>query len=303
MSVENLWHSLVKVTLWFLAGLPLGWSRWIGSWIGRFNYLLATRASKVTHENLALCFPHFSMEVRKNLARRSLIHTGQTMMETPAVWLGEVNRVKSWITQVKNEDLLDVAIESGKGVIVLLPHVGNWEMFNVYFSTKGRMTALYQPPRQEFLKPVMQEVRSNFGNDLVPTTVKGISRLYRSLEQGNVVTVLPDQVPLNGEYCPFFGQLALTDVLVSRLIKKTGAVAISCIVVRQKSGFQVCFKEVNTKIYSKELSESLQGLNSSIEASVQDHLEQYQWEYKRFRERPGGQKKLYKFKGQPDVYH
>ncbi|HIG42125.1 MAG: lysophospholipid acyltransferase family protein [bacterium] len=301
--MERITRKLLEGALHLFASLPLGVSRWIGEVIGKTNHLLGTRAARVTHDNLALCFPALSVKERVSLEKCSLIHTGQTMMEIPAVWLGNFERVQGWILGVENEHLLDEAINQGRGVLVLLPHHGNWEMFNAYFASRGKMTALYQPPRQDLLKPLMQGVREKFGNELVATNVKGLARLYRCLEQGQIVTVLPDQVPASGEFVPFFGHDALTDVLVSRLLKKTGAAAVCCVVIRQNRGFKVRFSRVEEAIYSSQLMESLGALNSSIEGCIADQLEQYQWDYKRFRERPVGMKKLYKFNDEADLFH
>jgi KDO2-lipid IV(A) lauroyltransferase len=127
--------------------------------------------------------------------------------------------------------------------------------------------------------------------------------LYRCLRQGQVVTVLPDQVPATGEFAPFFGQEALTDVLVSRLLAKTGAVAVCCVVWRESDGFVVTFSSVDDNIHSPRIQDSLVALNVSIENSIAGHVEQYQWDYKRFRERPAGMKKLYKPPEWPDLFH
>ncbi len=294
---------LTEAGLRLLAVLPLGLSRWFGKVLGLFNFYLGTRAAKVTAENLDLCFPGIPEAERRLLAKKSLSQTGQTLMEVPAAWLGSARRISRWINKVENEDLLDDAVEAGNGVIVLLPHLGNWEMFNVYFATRGKMIALYQPPRNQDLQSLMAKIRQKFGNELVPTSVKGIARLYRGLAEGRVVTILPDQVPMTGEYAPFFGQPALTDVLVSRLQKKTGARIVCCTVRRESPGFVVSFLEPDERIYSADVRESLAGLNATIEKSISNCVEQYQWEYKRFRERPEGSKKLYKFKGSQDVYH
>ncbi len=294
---------ILTAVLRLFAQLPLPVSQLFGRMIGRTNYLIRTRAAKVTLENLALCFPEMGEEERRSLAARSLVQTGQTMMETPAVWLSSLDRASTWIDAVENEQLLDDALALGKGVIVLLPHLGNWEMFNVYFSTRGKMTALYQPPRQDVLKPLMSSIRQKFGNEVVATNIKGLASLYRRLEKGGVVTILPDQVPARGEYAPFFGQSALTDVLVSRLIRKTGAVAVCCIVRRQRHRFVVSFSEAAHELYSDQVSESVLGLNHSIEQCISSHLEQYQWEYKRFRKRPTGMQRLYNYRNHPTSFH
>jgi Kdo2-lipid IVA lauroyltransferase/acyltransferase len=276
--------------------LPRTLSQAIGKLIGWVNYRFDTRAAKVTRVNVSLCLPEQTAEQSKRLVFDSLIHTGQTMMETPAVWLGARRRVDSWISDTSNETLLTDAMRAGQGVIVLLPHLGNWELFNVYFARLGSMTALYQPPRQAYLRPMMREIRQNFGNELVSPSVKGLSRLYRCLEDGGVVTVLPDQIPASGAFSAFFGVQALTDKLIPRLIRKTGATVVVVNVVRQPDGtFHIVCSRPDSGIYDEDLAVALRAMNLAVETSVLPAPAQYQWEYKRFRERPAGEKKVYRF--------
>ena len=292
--------ALLRLVLGLQAMLPLSVNQWLGRQLGMLNNVFGSRAAEVTAANLALCLPDYSAPALKKLARESMRHTGMTALETPAVWLSDPSRKDAWLGEIENEHLLDAAMSSQSGTLVLLPHLGNWEMFNAYFARKGRMTALYQPPRQDWLKPFMETIR---GDNLVATNRQGLTTLYKKLSAGGVVTVLPDQVPLTGEYVPFFGQFALTDRLVPRLLAKTGAKALLCVVYRDAGKFNVCFSQPDPEIYSDDLVTALTALNRSIETSVLPHLAQYQWEYKRFRERPAGEKKLYKFKGKQDDYH
>tara|TARA_R110002072_G_scaffold1369_7_gene11342 strand:- start:30585 stop:31433 length:849 start_codon:yes stop_codon:yes gene_type:complete len=280
--------------------LPLAFSQWMGRCLGSANYYLGSRGALVTKANLRLCLPELSPREIESFALRSMRHTGMTVLETPAVWLSDPTRTVGWIGRIENEELLDDAITSDKGTLIVLPHLGNWEMFNVYFATKGHMTALYHPPRQDWLKPLMEKVR---GDNLVPTNRKGLATLYRELSEGKVVTVLPDQVPASGDYAPFFGHQALTDRLVPRMLKKTQATAIVCIVYRDAGKFNIRFDPVEEDIYADDIAQSLSGLNYSMEKSIRTQLVQYQWEYKRFRERPAGEKKIYKFDGQPESFH
>jgi KDO2-lipid IV(A) lauroyltransferase len=280
--------------------LPLALSQTLGSCVGLMGHIFNTRGTLVTRQNLRLCFPDKTDLEIEALTRLSMQHTAMTAFETPAVWLAPKRRTSAWIQAVENEGLLDAAMAAEQGTIILLPHLGNWELFNVYFPSKGRMTALYHPPRQDWLKPLMSEIR---GNNLVPTNRRGLMALYKELEAGHVVTVLPDQVPASGQFAPFFEEPALTDRLVPRMIQKTAARAIVCVVYRQAHGFNIRFEEPEPELYSANMDTALNGLNQSVENAIRDHLPQYQWEYKRFRERPVGFKKLYKFRGQPQYYH
>lgn len=286
---------LVRGLLWCLSCLPLVASQWLGRLLGTLLYRFDTRAARVTAINLKACGLARTGEDARPLVLASLQHTGQTIMETPAIWLGARQRLDRWISKVENESLLDDGLAAGQGVVVLLPHFGNWELLNVFFSRRQPMTALYHPPDQAYLRPVMAEVREKFGNEMVPTNRAGIARLYRRLSEGKVVTVLPDQVPGSGEFVDFFGQPALTDRLITRLVQKTSARVVTCVVIREShgSGFTVRFGEPDAEIYSQHSHASMQALNRTIEACVRTDPAQYQWEYKRFRRYPHGSTALY----------
>jgi KDO2-lipid IV(A) lauroyltransferase len=285
----------VRGLLWCLACLPLAASQWLGRHLGTLLYELDTRAARVTAINLQACGLLSGEEDSRPLVLASLQHTGQTILETPAIWLGARRRLDRWISKVENESLLDAGLAAGKGVVVLLPHFGNWELLNVFFTRRQPMTALYHPPDQAYLRPVMAEIREKFGNEMVPTNRTGIARLYRRLGEGKVVTILPDQVPGNGEFVDFFGQPALTDRLITRLLQKTSAKVVTCIVIRQPqgSGFTVRFGEPDAEIYSTDSQRSMQALNRTVETCVRTDPAQYQWEYKRFRRYPDGSDPLY----------
>lgn len=294
---------IVLFMLWIFSLLPRKVSQFLGRSIGRLNRLFKTRSYRVTHENLRLCFPEMKKSDREYLERQSLMHTGQTLMEVPAAWLASEERLMSWIRRTSGEQLLNDAIAAAKGVILLLPHVGNWELFNRYYSVHGKMTALYQPPRQAFLHEMMAGIRGRFGNELVATEVKGIARLYRVLRDGGTVAILPDQVPANGIYVPFFGVDALSDRLISRMIQKTGATVVVAAVIRLENGeFEVRFTAADSNIYSHDIVKSVRAVNKTVEECALKSLAQYQWEYKRFRRRPAGEKKAYRF-DKPEVFH
>jgi KDO2-lipid IV(A) lauroyltransferase len=298
--------ALVYAFVRLVSFVPLGASQAIGRCIGRINVALNARGTRVTRTNLELCMPGLSEAARSQLMRDSLKHTGQMLMETPATWLGSRRRIMGWIRNVENEELIREPLAEGRGVIVILPHIGNWELINVYLAQRiGRVTGLYAPPRRDLLKPLMRKVRSRFGNELVPTTVKGIGTLFRRLKEGRVVVVLPDQVPATGKFAPFFGHDALTDILITRMLAKSEARVVCCVIKRlpDARGFDVLLRAAHPDIYSGDPYVALVGMNRSVEACVREAPEQYQWEYKRFKERPAGKLRLYTDKHQPPAYH
>ena len=87
------------------------------------------------------------------------------------------------------------------------------------------------------------------------------------------------------------------------MLRKTGAIPLVCVVYRVRGGFNIRFEEPDERLFVEDMQEALTGLNLSVEHAISVALEQYQWEYKRFRKRPAGFKKLYKDKGEPQYYH
>ncbi len=298
-------YGLIRV----VAMLPLAVSQRLGGLVGSLVALFDTRGAKVTRANLALCMPELEERERELMVRESLKQTGQTMMETPVAWLGRSGRILKWIRGVENEELLDKALAGDGGVVILLPHTGNWELINVFLADKNKVkaqTGLYAPPNQDYLKRLMSEVRARFGNELVPTTVKGIATLYRRLKAGGLIVVLPDQVPASGEFAPFFGEQALTDVLIPRLLRRApGTVVLTCTIMRLPAarGFRIIFDPADPGIYANDTKVALTALNRSVETAVQHAPPQYQWEYKRFKERPAGERRIYNFNNEPDTHH
>ena len=138
---------------------------------------------------------------------------------------------------------------------------------------------------------------------MVPTTGSGLKQLYKTLQEGGTAVILPDQVPAAGQFVPFFGQPVLTDVLASRLLMKTGAKALGITIVRNEEGlFEAHVLAPDPSIYEPDEVTSIRAVNDLMQTCAEIAPTQYQWEYKRFRERPPGSKKIYRFNKPPGVH-
>jgi KDO2-lipid IV(A) lauroyltransferase len=292
---------LTTAFLHLLSWLPLGLARCLGQLLGLCCWTLKTRMQQTTATNLRLCFPALSAREREDLGRRSLQSTMQTIMEAGAAWLWPTHRTLALIQRVDNLALLQQAKAAGKGVIVLAPHLGNWEILGLYLNTcgLGQSYQLYQAPADARLGALIYRGRSRAGATMVATDNKGVAELLRALRAGNIAGILPDQVPDagGGDYAPFFGVPALTMTLLAKLQQKTGATVVMAFARRVRTeegpGFELVFREPDATIYADDMPNALAGMNRSIEALISLAPEQYQWEYKRFRRQPAGAPRLY----------
>ncbi len=270
----------------------------LGSALGTLASWLPNRSRRVTEVNLQLCFPELSAEQRQRLVRDSLRHTGQVAMEIPLIWEWPVARCLELVREVEGEELLAEARASGKGLLLLAPHLGNWEMCGLYFSSRYRMAALYSPPSLPGFEEYMTAQRGRQGTEYVPGDRRGLSRLIGMLREGEVAGILPDQSPRAAgvAYAPFFGIEIRTMTLVSKLLQKSGAIPLMtwCQRLPDGSGFRLVVRRCAEGIADPDPVVATTALNRSVEACVREAPEQYQWEYKRFRHRPPGEPNPYR---------
>ena len=291
-------YRLVIVFFRILALLPLRTSRGLGTLLGLVLWHTGSRMRKTTLTNLRLCLPELDEAARQALARRSLQQTMQTLTETGAVWLWPGERSLALIREVVGQDLLARAKAAGRGVIVLAPHLGNWEMVGLYLNACGLGPSyqLYQPPDDPQLDALIFRARSRMGATMVATDNKGVAELLRALRAGHIVGILPDQVPAEsgGEHAPFFGHPALTMTLLTRLQQKTGAIVVAAFAERIEGGFRLHLHEPDQELYDADSHAALAAMNRSVEALVRLAPAQYQWEYKRFRRLPADMEPVYR---------
>ncbi|HCL37581.1 MAG TPA: lipid A biosynthesis acyltransferase, partial [Marinobacter hydrocarbonoclasticus] len=160
-------YYLIAGLLRMVSYLPLGAAQFIGKWLGLLAWKLGGRPKKITDINLDICLPELTEEQRRDLSRDSLAHTGMTALEIPLMWEWPVDKCLGLIKETEGLELVDEALATGKGLILLAPHLGNWELAGLFFSSRYKMAALYSPPHIKEFEDYMIRVRGRLGSELV----------------------------------------------------------------------------------------------------------------------------------------
>lgn len=296
--MSKLKYYLIAGLLRMVSYLPLGAAQFIGKWLGLLAWKLGGRPKKITDINLDICLPELTEEQRRDLSRDSLAHTGMTALEIPLMWEWPVDKCLGLIKETEGLELVDEALATGKGLILLAPHLGNWELAGLFFSSRYKMAALYSPPHIKEFEDYMIRVRGRLGSELVRGDRKGLMRLMGILKEGGVAGILPDQSPRGktNAYAPFFGMDVMTMTLVGKLVQKTGANVLVTYAERLPNGegFKILVTRAEPGIGADDTVAGATALNQSVEKVVRMAPEQYQWEYKRMRHRPPGNPNPYK---------
>jgi Kdo2-lipid IVA lauroyltransferase/acyltransferase len=266
------------------AGFLLGWVAYLGSPSYR-NRLKANAA-------LAGISP---------AARRASVgEAGKMVMELPRLWLRPrsqpIGDPVRWVGAEHGEQ----ALARGKGLIVLTPHLGSFEVAaQAYAERFGHiqpMTALYRPARQAWLRELEATARARDALLTAPATLAGVRQLMRALKAGQTLGMLPDQVPPAGMgvWAPFYGQSAYTMTLAAKLAQQTGCTVLRIWAVRlpNSGGYEVGLEPLAHPLPDKAgfgneeawLLAAATAINLSMEAAIAKHPEQYLWGYHRYKQ-------------------
>ena len=278
---------LAVLIIKLVGSLPLWALRLLGRVIGLCSWYTHSKARRITEINLHHCLPQLSPRDSRALARQSVLNTFISGLEMAAMW----HKPKSWATgkiiTTEGMPLFKKCLQEKRGLILLAPHIGNWEVLNAQLSCYCDLLSLYKPHPLTELDTLILQARTRIGGRFAPTEANSIKLLLKQLKKNGVTSVLPDQVPIDDNSAisaPFFGHQAKTMTLIYRLIQKTHCSVLFVYGKRAPGGFITTFKEPDQAIYSSDQQVSVTALNKGVEQCVLDVPEQYQWEYKRFKE-------------------
>lgn len=297
--------SAIKV----LGLLPLTCLRALGATSGWLLYVFNTRARRITERNIEIAFPDLNPAQARAFTQESLREAGKTGFEAFAIWRKSPQWLERKVVAVEGEELLKSYLAEGRGLVVLTPHHGNWEALLNFLTNHGAACAVYQPmERLPRVDELVRVARSRTGMRMAKTTQGGVIQLFKALKRGELVMILPDQVPspaFGGEEVSFFGHPAKTMTLINGLMERARPQVCGCYAERVPGGFKVVVVAPDERIYSEDPRQCMRGLNATVEKCVLGAPTQYQWEYKRYKSLKAPYDKVYgatySFERTPDL--
>jgi KDO2-lipid IV(A) lauroyltransferase len=192
-------------------------------------------------------------------------------------WSAE--RVRETVT-VTNEHLLMDAIEAKTGVIVSLPHAGNWDHAGAYFCAKGVQlvtVAEHLKPEKLFLK--FLSYRQAMGMEVLPLDGRVLGVLAQRLRQGALVALVADRdLSRSGIDVTFFGGPSRMPAGPALLSLKTDAPLITAFVSYTETGIHIDFNEVALPVNGSDEEKTkkiVQRMAQQFEDGISEHPEDW----------------------------
>ncbi len=267
-------------------GLPF--LHFLGGIAGNLLYFIPNKVRSVSLINVAVCFPQLSPGQQKQLTRAALVELCQWFFELGPVCQWPVSRLERLIVASHGVDAIREVLDQGRGVMLITPHYGNWELSALAGARLFPITIMYKPPGIKALHRHMLSFRTRAGASLVGTDFKGMKALFSALRRGEAIGLLTDQVPEQGAfvYAPFFGQPARTMTLFSKLLRKTNSAVFLSSMRRlpRGRGFVLNCTRLDERLLSdRDEVRAATYMNQSLEGLIVEEPAQYLWAYKRFK--------------------
>ena len=279
-----------------LALFPLGLLHAAAIPAGRGLGVLPWKKHAVARRNLAVCFPDQAPGERKRLERAQRVELLRLASELGAIAHWSEARLTRHLVAEHGWRHVEAGLASGRGVLLVSAHLGNWELLNLELSRRTKMVTLYLAPEQKSVDRFITRARSRFGARMVPSGSAAMRQLLRQLRNGGAVGIAADIQPKQGEgvFVPLFETPALTMTLVNRLARKTGCEVIFCWAERHAGrGWSLHFQPAGPAIAGPEPAEALVPMNRWLAERIRRAPAQYLWIYKRFSRRPQGEARFY----------
>ncbi len=222
------------------------------------------------------------------LAWASAAAAGKAALETCYIWFRSTDEL---VRKSRFDDFACLAKTTEerklqgdrRGVIVLTPHIGSFEMGARAYGSVAPITVLYKAPKRDDLHRLLKVARSTPGVTPVPADTGGVRAMLRALKRGEAIGILPDQVPSagDGEWAPFFGRPAFTMTLPARLAEKTGAPVYLLATWRRPWG-----RGWDLELVPVAGIPTPEVINQALEAIIRRRPEQYVWSYNRYKVPP-----------------
>ena len=195
--------------------------------------------------NLSRVFPKLAPKDLEVLVRRGVLSYMRYWMETFRSPDWDRERILSTVT-VSNEHLLLDPIKNHTGVVVSLPHAGNWDHAGSYFCIRGAQlvtVAEVLKPRALFEK--FLAYRQAIGMEVLPLDSRAFPTLMQRARDGKLIALVADRdLSASGIDVQFFGGVARMPAGPAIVAIRTGIPLVTAFVSYTETGIHVDLKEI-----------------------------------------------------------
>jgi KDO2-lipid IV(A) lauroyltransferase len=266
----------------------------IGEWLGALGYRPFGIRRAVVERQVRAAFPEFSEDDVRRVARASYESLGRTTIETALLPSRSREQVIGMFSRVEGWDIVERAMATGRGILFVTGHLGNWELAGSYVAARGiPLEAVARRMQNPMFDRYLTQTRRRIGMSVIHDA-DAVRRVPRAMREQHAVAFLVDQgaVGLASTWVPFFRRLAKTPRGPAVFALRLGAPVVFGAALRQPDGrYMIGFEEVAVEPTGEreaDVDRIVAEYTATLERWVRRAPEQYFWHHRRWKhQRPG----------------
>lgn len=281
-----------RLLAWLIASLPRRAKTIVGTGIGLLWFDVFRIRRRVAIENVGVAFPEQSKAQRTHLARRSLIHMGQNLVEYAEFPFFEKDKIADYF-EFHGLSHLEAASAKGRGVLLLGLHLGNGDFAISALSRLGwSVWVISKLFKAEWLNDLWFGMRKRHGTRFIAPE-KSTFEILRALKANGLVIFVLDQFMGKPIGCRtrFFGKETGTAMGLALIAGRTEAPVVPCYTYRLANGKHVAAFEAEIPWQDigpdakrdQNIAAMTQVYTDKLEAIIRRHPEQWMWIHRRWK--------------------
>jgi heptosyltransferase-2 len=237
--LEYFVYLIYRAGFVLIALLPLRVSFALGNGLGFCAWLVLGKYRRLGFRNIEIAFgaEKSPPEIRR-LLRHHFQRLGANLLSGLKLASIPLEKARANV-RIENADAAHRELRSGRPIVFILSHIGNWELQAQMFPAAigyVRNSTIYQPLKNRYIDKHVRKLRGRAGVELFDRN-EGFQKAIELLRGGGAIGILSDQhAGDQGLWVPFFGKLASTTSLPALLAKRTGAAVLGTAIYTEASG-------------------------------------------------------------------
>lgn len=283
------WLTWIGVLfLYLISWLPQKLQLAMGKQLGRLVHKFMKRRRHIAEVNIKLCFPDMSEIDQQALVLKNMENTGIAMVETGMAWWWPQWRVKKAYGSIKGLEHFERVQASGKGILLLVPHILHLEMASRVMGLKCQGLGFYRPHNNALMEYFTTNGRLRSNEYLIGR--KDVKGLLKALKNKKVCYYLPDQ-DYGRNRCEFVPFYAVPDAATTTgtlmFAASKNCETMSLISRRDEKGkYHLEVIPELENFPSGDDKADVTRVNQRVELCINAAPEQYMWLHRRFKTRP-----------------
>ena len=278
-------YLLALALLAVLGRLPLTLAFRLGGLLGLVAWAVLPGYRRLAQRNVTIAFGSqmSDREVRRTV-RQHFRTLGANLLSVPRLARLPEEKVQARVDLI-GLPALRATLESGRGVVMAINHIGNWEL---YAQLIGRVRefpvgAIFQSQRNKYINRLIERSRQRLGLRTFDRR-KGYLDAVDLVEKGGILAILVDQHAGDGAlWTPLFRKFASTSPLAAIIAERTGAPLVSVAIHTTGVARWRCIIEPPFETQGRSVAELTLELNRTLEREISAGPPDWFWVHNRWK--------------------